>query len=188
LTTSSYRRASCKGVQTLRFGPRTGDRPRQYASAGPASLFSPFVDKQGISKRFLDYFHSIDKTIGERTLGPDQTVSGKVQSSVEGAAQQARSIDEQKGISKIANDVKCPFSLLSTRTDLHSIMRRPLRLPLVRESRRSTRIPVNRSRTFTKRRDASPKRRRLPRSRRLFQPTSLSGCHNYFWTLVEYPM
>jgi hypothetical protein len=60
--------------------------------------------KQGISQRFLSYFHSLDKTIGEKALGPEKTVSGKVQETVSSASQQARSIDEQKGISKVAND------------------------------------------------------------------------------------
>ncbi|KAF9534521.1 hypothetical protein CPB83DRAFT_782156 [Crepidotus variabilis] len=60
--------------------------------------------KQGISKRFLSYFHTFDKTVGEKALGPDQTVSAKVQSTLNTATQQARSIDEQKGISKTAND------------------------------------------------------------------------------------
>ncbi|KIM43247.1 hypothetical protein M413DRAFT_444056 [Hebeloma cylindrosporum] len=60
--------------------------------------------KQGISKRFLSYFHSLDKSVGERALGPEQTVSAKVQSTVDNATTQARAIDEQKGFSKIAND------------------------------------------------------------------------------------
>ncbi|KAF8073654.1 hypothetical protein FPV67DRAFT_1737834 [Lyophyllum atratum] len=60
--------------------------------------------KQGISKRFLSYFHSLDNSLGARTLGPDQTISGKVQETVNAAAQQAKSVDEQKGFSKTAND------------------------------------------------------------------------------------
>ncbi|KAJ3502875.1 hypothetical protein NLJ89_g8694 [Agrocybe chaxingu] len=60
--------------------------------------------KQGISKRFLDYFHSLDKSVGERALGHDQTVSGKVQATVDHATQQARAVDEQKGYTKIAHD------------------------------------------------------------------------------------
>ncbi|KAF8967097.1 hypothetical protein BDZ97DRAFT_1917048 [Flammula alnicola] len=60
--------------------------------------------KQGISKRFLAYFHTLDKSVGERALGPDQTISAKVQTTVDHAAQQARALDEQKGYSKIAHD------------------------------------------------------------------------------------
>jgi len=61
--------------------------------------------KQGISKRFLSYFHSLDKSVGERALGPDHTISAKVQSGIDTATTQARAMDEQKGFSKIANDV-----------------------------------------------------------------------------------
>ncbi|KAF8909019.1 hypothetical protein CPB84DRAFT_1813261 [Gymnopilus junonius] len=60
--------------------------------------------KHGISKRFLDYFNNIDKSIGQRALGPDQTVSAKVQSTLESATQQAKAVDEQKGYSKVAHD------------------------------------------------------------------------------------
>jgi len=60
--------------------------------------------KQGISKRFLNYFHSLDKTVGERALGPDQTITAKLQTTVGSATQQARSMDQEKGISKTAND------------------------------------------------------------------------------------
>ncbi|KAL0960881.1 hypothetical protein HGRIS_005893 [Hohenbuehelia grisea] len=66
------------------------------------------VDKQGISKRFLSYFHSVDTALGARALGPEQTISGKVTSTVgaatQTATQQAKSLDEQRGISKTAND------------------------------------------------------------------------------------
>jgi len=61
-------------------------------------------NKQGISKRFLNYFHSLDKTVGERALGPDQTITAKLQTTVDSATQQARAMDEQKGFSKVAND------------------------------------------------------------------------------------
>ncbi|TFK19991.1 hypothetical protein FA15DRAFT_673897 [Coprinopsis marcescibilis] len=59
------------------------------------------LDKEkGISTKFLNYVHQLDKTVGERALGPDQTVSGKVQSTVESAQQQARAVDQQKGYLK----------------------------------------------------------------------------------------
>ena len=62
--------------------------------------FSSRIEKQGISKRFVDFFHSMDSTLGQKALGPDQTISGKVQSSVSGGISQARSFDEQKGVTK----------------------------------------------------------------------------------------
>ncbi|KAF8895307.1 hypothetical protein BD779DRAFT_1498721 [Infundibulicybe gibba] len=60
--------------------------------------------KQGISKRFLNYFKSLDSSLGARALGPDQTITGRVQSTVNAATQQAKSVDEQKGITKTASD------------------------------------------------------------------------------------
>ena len=64
------------------------------------------IEKKGISKRFLDYFHSIDSTLGQKALGPDQTISGKVQSSVSGGIGQARAFNEQKGVTKKVGDVR----------------------------------------------------------------------------------
>ena len=63
------------------------------------------LDKQGISSRFLSYFHSLDKSVGERTLGPDQTISGKLQSTVGKAVQQAKTVDEEKGYLRAVQDV-----------------------------------------------------------------------------------
>lgn len=71
------------------------------------------TDKQGISKRFLSYFTTLDKTAGSRAVGPDQTLSGKVQSTLSNAAAQARSMDEQKGYSKVAHDVGITLRLPS---------------------------------------------------------------------------
>jgi len=61
-------------------------------------------DKHGISKSFLTYFHSIDSTVGQKALGPDQTISRKVQEGVNASLVRAKTIDEQKGISKKAGD------------------------------------------------------------------------------------
>ncbi|KAG7096336.1 hypothetical protein E1B28_003780 [Marasmius oreades] len=61
-------------------------------------------NNRGISKRFLSYIQNIDSGLGSRTLGPDQTISGKLQETVGAATQQAKSIDEQKGFSKTASD------------------------------------------------------------------------------------
>jgi len=60
--------------------------------------------KQGISKRCIDFFRSVDSTLGQRTLGPEQTISGRVQSSVSDGISQARSFDEQKGVTKKVGD------------------------------------------------------------------------------------
>jgi len=91
------------------------DKPRagiaaEYIAKGyklSDSILQRAIDmdkKHGISQKFLRYFQSVDKTIGERALGPEQTVSAKVQATVEQATQQARAVDQQKGYSKIAND------------------------------------------------------------------------------------
>lgn len=63
------------------------------------------TEKQGISERFISYFRSIDSSLGQKALGPDQTISGKVQSSVSGGISQAKSFDEQKGVTKTVGDV-----------------------------------------------------------------------------------
>ncbi|TDL23196.1 hypothetical protein BD410DRAFT_787512 [Rickenella mellea] len=54
-------------------------------------------NKQGISKRFLSYMKGLDSSIGSRAVGPDQTISGKVHSTL-------TDIDQKKGISKTATD------------------------------------------------------------------------------------
>lgn len=65
--------------------------------------------QRGISKRFLDYFHSIDKTVGEKALGKEQTITGALGETVRQASERARTIDEQKGISTKATDVSTRF-------------------------------------------------------------------------------
>lgn len=63
------------------------------------------LDSQhGISKRFLSYIQSLDTTLGEKTLGPQKTISGKVQETLAQATEQAKTIDQQKGISTKATD------------------------------------------------------------------------------------
>ncbi|KAF9805636.1 hypothetical protein IEO21_08977 [Rhodonia placenta] len=61
-------------------------------------------NKHGISTRFLNYIQSLDTTLGQKALGPDKTISSKVQETIANATQQARTIDEQKGYSKQASD------------------------------------------------------------------------------------
>jgi hypothetical protein len=53
----------------------------------------------------------MDSTIGQRALGPQQTVSAKVQATVEQATQQAKAIDQQKGYTKLASDVRFSLSI-----------------------------------------------------------------------------
>ncbi|KAH9060223.1 hypothetical protein EDB87DRAFT_1617830 [Lactarius vividus] len=59
---------------------------------------------KGISTRFLNYFQSLDVSIGAKALGPDQTLSGKVTSTFQTATQHAKTVDEQKGYTKVAGD------------------------------------------------------------------------------------
>lgn len=47
----------------------------------------------------------LDTKAGEQALGRNQTISGKLQATVQSATQQAKAIDQQKGYSKVANDV-----------------------------------------------------------------------------------
>jgi hypothetical protein len=49
--------------------------------------------------------NSLDTSLGQKALGPEQTVSGKMQSTLKDAQDKARTIDEQKGISKVAHEV-----------------------------------------------------------------------------------
>jgi len=73
--------------------------------------FSSRIEKQGISKRFIDYINSIDSTLGQKALGPDQTISGKVQSSVNDGINQAKSFNEEKGVTKRIGDVSALLPL-----------------------------------------------------------------------------
>ncbi|PCH40352.1 hypothetical protein WOLCODRAFT_88638 [Wolfiporia cocos MD-104 SS10] len=61
-------------------------------------------NKHGISTQFLNYIQSLDTKLGEKTLGPDKTISGHVQERIANATQQAKAIDEQKGYIKQASD------------------------------------------------------------------------------------
>ncbi|THH15328.1 hypothetical protein EUX98_g9483 [Antrodiella citrinella] len=61
-------------------------------------------NEKGISQKFLAYIQSMDTTLGEKALGKDKTISGKVQEALGQATAQARSLDEVKGVSKSAGD------------------------------------------------------------------------------------
>jgi RNA recognition motif-containing protein len=60
--------------------------------------------KQGISTRFLNYMKGLDTTLGQKIGGPETTVSGKAKEVVAQGHAQAKSIDEQHGITKQAGD------------------------------------------------------------------------------------
>ena len=62
-------------------------------------------NEKGISKKFLDYMQSMNTTLGEKALGKDQTISGKVQETFTQATAHAKALDEQRGISKHAGEV-----------------------------------------------------------------------------------
>ncbi|KAJ6511997.1 hypothetical protein C8R47DRAFT_1093056 [Mycena vitilis] len=74
------------------------------------SVFTQAIEldnKHGISSRFASYWRNLDTSAGNKIIGADQTISGKVTETLNSATQQARSIDEQKGYSKIASDYYC---------------------------------------------------------------------------------
>ncbi len=54
--------------------------------------------KQGISHKFLSYIQQFDQKVGQRALGPEQTISGKVTATV-------KDLDEKNKLTQTANDV-----------------------------------------------------------------------------------
>lgn len=66
--------------------------------------------QRGISKKFIGYITNLDTTLGQKALGPEKTISGMVVEKVGQAHKQAKSIDEQRGISTKAGDVRCIFN------------------------------------------------------------------------------
>lgn len=70
------------------------------------------IDNQkGISSRFLSYIQSLDTTLGQKALGPDQKISTLVSGKLAQAQEQARTIDQQRGITNKAGDVRPQFFL-----------------------------------------------------------------------------
>ncbi|KAF8440968.1 hypothetical protein L210DRAFT_3612169 [Boletus edulis BED1] len=61
-------------------------------------------NKNGISKKFLSFMSGLDKSVGQKALGPEQTVSGKLQTTLKEAHTRVKTIDEQKGYSKVARE------------------------------------------------------------------------------------
>lgn len=68
--------------------------------------FFAITEKQGISAKFLQYFQKLDDGLGKQAFGPDQKVTTAVQSKVDEQIKHAKTIDETKGYSKIAHDVR----------------------------------------------------------------------------------
>jgi len=65
---------------------------------------------QGISKRFLNYFQHLDKSVGHHAIGPGRTISGHFQASMDAATQHAREMDAQGNYSKYYSDaMKSPL-------------------------------------------------------------------------------
>ena len=74
----------------------------------------------------MNYFQSLDTTLGAKALGPEKTISGKMQETFASATQQARAVDEQRGISKTATDVRTlPPSLSLTSLNLRILVSPP---------------------------------------------------------------
>ncbi|KAG6372801.1 hypothetical protein JVT61DRAFT_7208 [Boletus reticuloceps] len=61
-------------------------------------------NKHGISKRFLSFMSGLDKSVGHKALGPEQTVSGKLHTTLKEAHTRVKTMDEQKGYSKVARE------------------------------------------------------------------------------------
>ncbi|TYJ53735.1 hypothetical protein B9479_005643 [Cryptococcus floricola] len=55
--------------------------------------------KQGISHRFLNFFNSLDHTVGQKVVGENQTFSGRIQQHAATAVAKGREVDQSKGIS-----------------------------------------------------------------------------------------
>jgi len=58
-----------------------------------------FDQKQGISSRFLNFFNSIDHTVGGKVIGENQTVSGKVGEQASFVVNKTKEVDQHRGVS-----------------------------------------------------------------------------------------
>jgi len=52
----------------------------------------------------LNFFNSLDHTVGNRVIGQEQTVSGKVGESAAAVAAKTREVDQKGGVSAKFND------------------------------------------------------------------------------------
>lgn len=62
------------------------------------------TEKQGISTRFLDFFHSLDKSVGAKVVGEDKTVSEKINEHAAAVVGKAREVDQNRGVSAKFSD------------------------------------------------------------------------------------
>ncbi|WVQ85455.1 hypothetical protein IAT38_007620 [Cryptococcus sp. DSM 104549] len=60
--------------------------------------------KQGISSRFLNFFNSLDSTVGGKVVGENKTVTGKLQEHAAALGAKTREVDQNRGISSKFND------------------------------------------------------------------------------------
>ncbi|ORY29374.1 hypothetical protein BCR39DRAFT_532563 [Naematelia encephala] len=58
-----------------------------------------FDHKQGISNRFLSFFTGLDHTVGEKVVGEDKTISGKLQEAGAAVYAKTREVDQKGGVS-----------------------------------------------------------------------------------------
>ncbi|WVN90285.1 uncharacterized protein L203_105521 [Cryptococcus depauperatus CBS 7841] len=61
-------------------------------------------NKQGISSRFLNFFNSLDSTVGNKVVGENQTVSAKLQEHAAAAVAKTKEVDQSRGISAKFHD------------------------------------------------------------------------------------
>ncbi|RXW22885.1 hypothetical protein EST38_g2999 [Candolleomyces aberdarensis] len=76
---------------------------------------------KGISQKFLSYVQDLDKTAGARALGPEQTISAKLQETFDQAKTNAKNLDEEKGYSKTFWDVRTISSLVASVAVIHAV-------------------------------------------------------------------
>ncbi|GFZ46040.1 hypothetical protein JCM24511_04286 [Saitozyma sp. JCM 24511] len=60
--------------------------------------------KQGISSRFVTFINSIDKSVGQRVVGENQTVSGKLNEQAQILAAKTKEVDQNRGVSARLHD------------------------------------------------------------------------------------
>ncbi|WVW82199.1 hypothetical protein I302_104205 [Kwoniella bestiolae CBS 10118] len=61
-------------------------------------------NKQGISSRFLQFFNSLDQNIGNKVVGENKTVSGKINETAAAGVAKAREVDQHRGFSARLHD------------------------------------------------------------------------------------
>ncbi|KAJ3887680.1 hypothetical protein GG344DRAFT_80506 [Lentinula edodes] len=78
------------------------DKPR--AGIAAEYLAKGYTLSDSILQQAIEMDSNLDTGIGSRALGPDKTISGKLQETLAAATQQAKTVDEQKGVSKTAHE------------------------------------------------------------------------------------